>query len=308
MQKIKNIIWALDPFSENNGSFERVKETVAVLQKKSRCEVQPVYVLGSDNLEWIGHVMPPQLEKFKEISLTQLKLLVEKTGIPTKEPVVITNSKSSRRADVAQLMEFVEGQNGDLLVMNTHAREGVSRLFIGSFAESVLTKSTVPLLLVNPHVQPVKDLEVALFSTDFSKFSQKALGYFVSQMQGFLKKLILFNEIPHPIDAFVQAGVATAGGGWVSVEQFIQEESEERKKMAEKMVAAIPNEVETEIEIDDSPGPIVESVLRVARQKSVHWLALSAESGDFSSFTLGSIARSIIRHSEWPVWVDYRPE
>lgn len=39
-------------------------------------------------------------------------------------------------------------QPGDLIVMATHGRTGVRRWFIGSIAEEVLRRSTVPVLLV----------------------------------------------------------------------------------------------------------------------------------------------------------------
>lgn len=42
-------------------------------------------------------------------------------------------------------------QPGDLLVMASHGRGGVLRLFLGSVAESVIRRATVPVLLVHAH-------------------------------------------------------------------------------------------------------------------------------------------------------------
>jgi nucleotide-binding universal stress UspA family protein len=50
---------------------------------------------------------------------------------------------------VAQaIVEESRQTNCDLIVMGTHGRRGISRLMLGSDAESVLKSSSVPVLLV----------------------------------------------------------------------------------------------------------------------------------------------------------------
>jgi nucleotide-binding universal stress UspA family protein len=48
-------------------------------------------------------------------------------------------------------------QEGDLIVMASHGRGGLTRVFLGSVAEGVMRRSTVPVMLVRAdHVQPVR--------------------------------------------------------------------------------------------------------------------------------------------------------
>ena len=49
-----------------------------------------------------------------------------------------------------EILAAADEQRSDLIVMSTHGRGGISRLFFGSVAEKVLHESTLPLLLVRP--------------------------------------------------------------------------------------------------------------------------------------------------------------
>lgn len=51
---------------------------------------------------------------------------------------------------VQQIVAAVEQGNYDLLAMATRGRTGITRLVLGSVAESVLRQVTVPMLLVRP--------------------------------------------------------------------------------------------------------------------------------------------------------------
>lgn len=52
-----------------------------------------------------------------------------------------------------EVLRIAETHNGSLLVMSTHGRSGITRLFAGSVALAVMRDSPLPLLVVPPHVQ-----------------------------------------------------------------------------------------------------------------------------------------------------------
>jgi nucleotide-binding universal stress UspA family protein len=47
-----------------------------------------------------------------------------------------------------EIVQFARKQNADAVVMGTHGRTGLKRMFIGSVAEDVLRSSTVPVVIV----------------------------------------------------------------------------------------------------------------------------------------------------------------
>ncbi len=50
----------------------------------------------------------------------------------------------------AQIVWFAERVRASLIVMGTHARRGLDRVLLGSVAEKVLRRATVPVLVVPP--------------------------------------------------------------------------------------------------------------------------------------------------------------
>jgi len=52
------------------------------------------------------------------------------------------------------IIETAKDLGVDFIAMGTHGRSGLSHLVMGSVAESVVRKATVPVLVVGPHAEP----------------------------------------------------------------------------------------------------------------------------------------------------------
>jgi nucleotide-binding universal stress UspA family protein len=48
----------------------------------------------------------------------------------------------------SEIVEFAEETDADAIVMGSHGREGVSRILLGSVAETVVRRATVPVTVV----------------------------------------------------------------------------------------------------------------------------------------------------------------
>jgi nucleotide-binding universal stress UspA family protein len=77
--------------------------------------------------------------------LAETALLLEQQGLAVTHEL----RHGSAAAGIVEVLEA-----GDLLVMASHGRSGMSRWFLGSVAESVIRNATVPVLLVR--VAPAK--------------------------------------------------------------------------------------------------------------------------------------------------------
>jgi len=77
------------------------------------------------------------------------------------------------------LAQIIEGREIDLLVLGTHGRSGVGKLFLGSVAEEIFRRAACPVLSVGPNVSCNPDGEIQfqhiVFATDFSEDSLAAL-------------------------------------------------------------------------------------------------------------------------------------
>jgi nucleotide-binding universal stress UspA family protein len=84
------------------------------------------------------------------------------------------------------LFRLVQDNQIDLLVLGTHGRTGLSKLFLGSVAEKIFRHSPIPVLTVGPDVprrQNVTEFSRIVFATDLSDESLAALPVAVSLMQ-----------------------------------------------------------------------------------------------------------------------------
>lgn len=66
-----------------------------------------------------------------------------KYGTPLWQTVVAEGNSSDT------IVEQAREQGADLIVMATHARKGLARLFLGSVAEDVIRKCGIPVLVVH---------------------------------------------------------------------------------------------------------------------------------------------------------------
>ncbi len=66
----------------------------------------------------------------------------------TRTMHVETDSVLGIGAEWEQILALVEARNIDLVVMGTHGRRGLSRVFLGSVAERVVRLSPVPVLTI----------------------------------------------------------------------------------------------------------------------------------------------------------------
>jgi len=78
--------------------------------------------------------------------LSDALALAEKAGVKAETRLLEVKDVTERVADL--VVRFARKWKADLLVVGTHGRRGVSRMFLGSVAESVARIATVPVLLV----------------------------------------------------------------------------------------------------------------------------------------------------------------
>lgn len=71
-----------------------------------------------------------------------------KANVDTIAPGMVTETVVIRSAKVADaIIEFAEQGDFDLIAMSTHGRTGVRHLLVGSVAESVIRRSSRPVLV-----------------------------------------------------------------------------------------------------------------------------------------------------------------
>ncbi len=142
MNKIKNVVVATD-FSD-------------IADKAFTTAVQLASQLGATlHIVHIVQIHPANMPESGNVNIKELEALEENAASENMKEY--TNGLDDElkvschivHGDPAgQVLKLVKDQNADLIVMGTHGRTGISRLIMGSVAESVLKSSQVPVVCV----------------------------------------------------------------------------------------------------------------------------------------------------------------
>jgi len=96
--------------------------------------------LSEDDLKNITLELKSETHKY----LDQVAKRLTRAGIKV-HPIILTGKPAE------SLINYIDSNDIDLVIMATHGRSGITRLFWGSIAEKVLRSVNVPVLLVkNP--------------------------------------------------------------------------------------------------------------------------------------------------------------
>ncbi len=305
----KKLLWALDPFSGLDSIKRKQSQLIRFLLEKEKLSAEAVYVLSPESLNWTGDFSGAWLSNFRPQVEQKMRDQLESLGWSNQHNMkikILAGKKPSLRSDVKRVLTYAKTQKATYLVLGTHARQGLARMLMGSFAETAMLYSKTPLILMNPESHQVDAVKKLLVPTDLSSGSKKLWLRAIKKAKLWGAELILFHKVPEPIEPAIQSGVTALGGGWVSVQQYLNEQTEKSEKTLKQMVAKAKEAgVMANYEMDQSPGFIVDSICKVAEGKSVSMIVMGSEAGPVSALMLGSVARQVIRQSPVPVWVTH---
>ncbi len=203
------------------------------------------------------------------------------------------------------LAAYATALPADLIVMTTHGRGPLSRLWLGSVTDTLIRHATVPMLLYRPGEGPRFDaaepheLNRVLIALDGTPASEAAIRPAVELGRAFGAEFALLRVVePLPI---------VAGDGMTYMPSAYDDRLlDEVVKQAEQHLAAVAARlrgegltVTTRVVVGESPSS---AILDASKSVDVTTVATHGRTG-VSRFILGSVADKVIRASEGPVLV-----
>lgn len=294
------ILWSLDPF-EKGSINKRVARTLRTLDSFTD-SIEPTYVLSPSQLSLRSSQDNDWLLKYEPAVSQAMDSMVKGFDIPKlSEPVILSDFKNSITGAVEAINRQAQKRQADLIVVSTHARKGLTRLFLGSFAESLILKSTASILCVNPKTQS-SSVKRIVFSTDFSDRSLKTVTKLLNWAKILGAHVTFYHCIPTASEPVLQAGVYLMGGGWVPFSEYVESQSTDAEKsLKDLVIQAMEMGVSAGYHLDTKKPSVVDAVLKYAEQSRADWVALAVESNALEATFLGSIARQVVRSSSKPV-------
>lgn len=209
-----------------------------------------------------------------------------------------------------EISAFALERGAASVLVCTHARrrpgaprarltERLAEWAIGSFAETLIERSRVPVIALQPVEPPARTplvVKEMLFATDFSRESQLAFG----PALGFARKLglplVLYHclEPPTPILDYAYSPYLV----------YASERRQERAHLQATawLARAAGAGVRARAHFEEGEVSVAESVAQAARVRS-SLIALAARSNPAVSALLGSVTRKLVRLATSPLWV-----
>lgn len=199
------------------------------------------------------------------------------------------------------------GETADLVVMATHGRGPVSRLWLGSIADGLVRSSPVPILLVRPREEADEEAPGAggfrhvLVPLDGSELAREALepaGRLVERPGG--RMTLLRVVVPVTMSGFGPADVPS--GVDVAATEAMEERAEEHLEEAARALRdRLSVDVDTRVVRHSHPA---EAVLDAISDAGADATALATHGrGGLKRVLLGSVADKVVRGARTPVLV-----
>jgi len=290
-------IWAIDPFADKRTQL-KVAQHLKEWSRQSDTKIEPTSVLNPGQLR-IPADTADLRDKFKAAAQKAFEKITQATKLPNlSEPSLVYCPDYSQRKSVHTFLEYAKDRKANLIALGTHSRTGVERWLLGSFAETLILQSTIPLLIVNPKTHLPKKIKTILYPTDLSEASEKGLDKLLPDLKRLKAKLILYHKmdyvLPETYSMIYRSDL---------YEKYLEEDEARRHKALEKWEKKLQSEgVKVEIVIDDKAAFIPKAITKAAKKHKAQMIALVTQTGPTSAAILGSIARQVVRTSDCPIW------
>lgn len=296
----ERVLWAVDPFSKEEKLQVAAYKALSKLIVGSTTSIEPVGILSPDQLKVPLDHFRNKSKDYKLESEKRLNALVKSLKNPRLlSPTLLVQEFYSSDAATETLIRYAKQSGASLIAVGTHGRKGLGRFLLGSFAETLILKSDVPVLVVNPTVTPKKKISTILFPTDFSTVSREAFEKLLPVVKTLKARMHLYYKFEY----LVPETMATMNFSPLYAD-FLKEDLKVRRETAEQWAKRAGEVgVKCAITLDEKPGYVVESVLKAAKKSEADLIAMASCSGSLATTLIGSVARKIVRSSNLPVWV-----
>ena len=303
MPNLKNkIIWAIDVYGDM-----KVQSSASILAKSLSLhnDVQIVYVHGSAGF-------PVEKEKVAvrfglSHSENQLKKILHQLEFKTDmKPKILAHGSGFVRGGVKTLLSYAKKTRANSILVSTNARLGFMRYVLGSFAETLIIESTIPVMVVSPKAKIALRPGVILFPTDFSKSSWKAYQQVVSLAKVIGSKIKIFHQYQGEQQAVPSNVSYFLSDKWLKSESLLDKDYQKIKSKLSKWLrwTKLQN-VKCDHTIKFGFKNIADAAIEQAKKDHIWMIAMATIKGPISSTFLGSNARWVVRSAQCPVWVLY---
>lgn len=303
----KTIIWALDPFDEAEQLRSKTASLARYWSLNTGSAVQPVYVLSTRQFVRAFGIEFDPIAHLEDEAIRKIDQIIKDVKFESVlNPKIITVNSWSKIKDADALSDFAVQSGASHIFIGTHGRRGMQRLLMGSFAESLLMRSQVPVVTTGVSTQIGYRVDHILFPTEFGRYSRWVIRRVVALAKELEARITLFHALRDPLETFLLSGASIYGGyrNTIPLDEYRDLQIKRYKRRLEAWQRWCENQgVATDYELDSSGNMPPDAILYTAVKQRASLITLEAESGWVTAALLGSTTRQVIRDSHCPIWV-----
>ena len=298
---MKRIIWSIDPFSTPPELKRGYHELLERLTRSGLKSIDPITISreGDWGLSPSSSTLNLAKKTLEKICAQWLKEFDR--FHPGKCKIVLETSGSTTRA-VKEVIAHAASRSADAILVGTNARKGIARALLGSFTESLVVLSKIPVLVLNPESR-LNPKAPVVFCTDCGP-SPRTLEHAIATTKRIGTRLIFISVADESRRIAEFASQLAVIGAPMAVVAPPDQDLEHAVRWREHALRACEKAgVEAEwVKIPSTRG-VVSHIQEYVDHHPPACIVVSARSGRLASALLGSVTRQIIRTAPCPVWV-----
>lgn len=297
------IVWAVDPFLAEPKHTKAVASSIELLKSPdAKCSVQPVSVLSASDLNWPMALLAPLRRAPAAIVRKALYIQLDKVCKGIEAPEVLLQDRAARGEAVKKIVTFAKSQKASLIAVGTSGATALKSMRMGSFSETLIAVSKVPVLAVSPKAKIPRKISVILFPTDFSKSSRKVFKEVLRLARKHSARVVLMHVFDTSYQALAYGGEWGLGLDPNLVDQSFRDAEKARTRLGEEWQASAKRaKVDCVFRMSKGPFGTGAAILTQAKAVNADLIALATYRGRIEQAILGSVARDVLAGSTRPV-------
>lgn len=307
------IVWGVDLEGAEFNRLKVMRDTLVAWNQNADFEVLPVSVFAQphyygtlnllssmrgDLLSYAIGAVKPKLEGLRFDHLKDLKVIQEKSGL----------RGSSLSKNVKSLLNYAISEKSEFIAVNTHARRGLEHFWVGSFTETLIGSSPIPVLTINPHTVAPKEIATILCPVNFTVASRHAFERAMAWAQGHSARLVLFHQIEIPFGPgyYGDYGTMIDEKTMDAIRRGAEEHAQHTMRRWVQEAQKIGLRCEGRVEFE--PEDIAKGILRCLESENADMVVVTTNLGPLGQKIIGSVAREVLISASRPVVVVHEEE
>lgn len=301
-------VWAVDPFDPDQERIRSMSDLLKAWAPTLLLRVQPISIVGPMDLNWpieFKASFHKNVSKLAEKSISPLFDDIARDPV-FDEPKVLVQPTTSLTASVDFLLNEAKKQRAQFIAVSTHGRKGFERFRLGSFAESIIAYSKVPVLALGPKMKAAKNISRILVATDFSSSSRRVYVRVIEWAKKLGAQIVLLHRFENPVPAILYGGTG-AGVDAELIAQMLHDAKVAREKQAHAWQKLAQGQgVECSVVFSRDLEGLGEAIASHAKKERVDLIAMTTYRGPIGQGLLGSVARDVLALAPCPVLISHR--